>query len=142
MGEPLFVRASRIEHFYDLGYAVSVTVENEYRAEFVAVGCSYTHSIDAPPRFMYQGPEGGSRGMVERIEDAEPFATGSVKWDGCINWTFNDHDRGCALHECDRDGLLRIGELLARIHDIAGEMLPTADFAPVTTREQREPPPT
>lgn len=59
---------------------------------------------------------------VDSLEEAEPYLTGEVRWDGCSNWHFDEQDR-LALHACNRDGLTRLGEVMARCWDWAAELL-------------------
>lgn len=40
---------------------------------------------------------------THEIDEADWFARGSVKWDGCVNWSTNDAD--CMHHHCDANGL-------------------------------------
>lgn len=65
---------------------------------------------------------------VDSLDEAEIFAEGATKWDGCINWEFKND--GLMLHECDRQGLINLGILLARVHDLCGGMMPSADYTP------------
>ena len=58
---------------------------------------------------------------VETIDEAEVFAHGEVKWDGCSNWHFDEQDR-CMLHGCSREYLPALGEVLARCWDWTAEL--------------------
>lgn len=68
---------------------------------------------------------GAEHGMdvVTRLEWAEVYLSGSVKWDGCSNWHFDEQDR-CMLHACSREGLLRLGEVMALCWDWTAELCP------------------
>lgn len=48
----------------------------------------------------------------------EVFLSGSVKWDGCSNFKFDEQDR-CMLHCCTRQHMANIGILLVRVHELA-----------------------
>ena len=54
-------------------------------------------------------------------EHAEVFVYGSVKWDGCSNWEFNQET---ALHGCTRDDLVNLGEILAQCWDMTKDLCP------------------
>lgn len=60
--------------------------------------------------------------LVPTFEGAHVYAHGTVKWDRCSNWHFDEQDE-CMLHFCDREGMAAVGEMLARCHDAAGEIL-------------------
>lgn len=60
---------------------------------------------------------------VDSIEEAELFLHGSVRWDGCSNWYFNEQDRAM-LHGCGRNDLAALGEVMCRCWDWAREILP------------------
>lgn len=60
---------------------------------------------------------------VETLDQAEVYLSGSIKWDGCSNWKFDEQDR-CMLHACDREGLLRYGLVMALCWDWMDEICP------------------
>lgn len=59
----------------------------------------------------------------DTLKEASIFVNGAVKWDGCSNWHFDEQDF-VMIHECTREGLLRIGEILAKCWDLTRELLP------------------
>jgi len=66
----------------------------------------------------------GATSNIELTEDlckAERFLHGSVKWDGCSNWHFDEQDR-VMLHGCNRLDLLRFGAVMAVCWDWAAEL--------------------
>lgn len=67
--------------------------------------------------------EGGSSSADEAIDiaDAERFAHGSVKWDGCANFAIDDN--GVMLHAHDEAGMLSIGRALALAHHLCAQMV-------------------
>jgi hypothetical protein len=67
--------------------------------------------------------------VVDTLDEAEVFLRGSVKWDGCANFTFEE--ASAMLHTCGREDMATIGKLLVRVHDFCGHMLTgTRDFNP------------
>lgn len=58
------------------------------------------------------------------LEDAAVYAHGSVKWDGCSNWYWNEQD-DCMLHGCSQQDLLNLGEVLSRCWTWTAELLKT-----------------
>lgn len=57
------------------------------------------------------------------ISQARRWAWGDVKWDGCSNWMFDDMQRNCMLHGCERRHLEVIGLRLAACYDLTAELL-------------------
>lgn len=124
----------RREHYADLGYAVEVKEgDNDHVVDFRVVTF---YPGDGPNLYQRAGAI-MSPDTVEDFDRAETYVSGSIKWDGCVNFTFDAQDE-CMLHACSREDLLNLGVLLARVHDLAGEALTIRDFEPATTREQRE----
>jgi hypothetical protein len=62
-----------------------------------------------------------SMDTVQHVEDAEVYIHGSVKWDGCSNWHFDEQDR-VMLHFCGEDHATEIGELFKRLYAWAREL--------------------
>lgn len=63
---------------------------------------------------------------VSRVEEAERFLHGVVKWDGCSDWHFDEQDRNM-LHSCGLHGLQRMGDVMAFCWNWASELLPNFD---------------
>ena len=64
---------------------------------------------------LYAADEGGPVIMVEEIERAWPEITGTVKWDGCVDWSTNTE---CSVHGCsarDIDGVTEALRLAYRL---------------------------
>ncbi len=56
-------------------------------------------------------------------EAARVFLHGSVKWDGCSNWHFDEQDE-CMIHGCSRSDLSRIGKVMALCWDLTEQLCP------------------
>jgi hypothetical protein len=52
--------------------------------------------------------------------DLEPFLKGTVKWDGCSNWKFDDE----WMHFCSKQEAKRLGTLLEKCYEMALELMP------------------
>ena len=63
---------------------------------------------------------------VSRLEEAEPYLHGTVKWDGCSNWHFDEQDR-VMLHGCSKAQVQRFGDVLAYCWEWTRELLPNFD---------------
>lgn len=61
---------------------------------------------------------------VESIDDAEIFLHGSIKWDGCSNWHFDEQDR-IMIHGCSVDDMTNVGVLFERMCAIAKNTIPS-----------------
>lgn len=62
---------------------------------------------------------------VKSINGAQRYAHGSVKWDGCSNWFFDEQDR-CMLHFC---ALPNLGAMMTELYQFCAEQMPDADVA-------------
>ena len=60
---------------------------------------------------------------VTKLEEAEIFAHGEVKWDGCSNWAFDKQDRAM-LHGCSRQDLENISKVLTFCWDLTAKLCP------------------
>lgn len=97
-----------IKHFNELEFTV-VATPDKYVVDFAI----YDHEgmdINKNPLFHRKGsvcqPD-----PVNTFEESEPYITGSVKWDGCSNWNFDENDRAM-LHGCDKKDIVRFGLIL------------------------------
>ena len=54
----------------------------------------------------------------------ELFIYGSVKWDGCSNWIFNENAKNMMVHACSKEELEQIGQILAACWDLTAEYIP------------------
>jgi len=61
---------------------------------------------------------------VKKIDEAQVFLHGSIKWDGCSNLHFDEQDNVC-LHFCGREEATNIGVLFDRLYDLAAKMIPS-----------------
>ena len=89
----------------------------------------YTIYIDSDGKVCYQ--QKGSHSypdVVEDFEQAERYLHGSIKWDGCSNLDFDDHERGVSLHFCDKKDVVEIGEMLGILYDMAKSAMEKADW--------------
>ena len=50
---------------------------------------------------------------VYTIDESEVYLHGSVKWDGCSSWEFDEQARGNALYGGNKQELINIGLILA-----------------------------
>jgi len=110
-----------IKHFEDLGFTV-VASPDEYVVEYrIYEVAGHSHPDGLP---VYERAKGvGPSGFTTSIDNADVYAHGHVKWDGCSNWYFDEQERGM-LHECMRDGLLNIGKVLAACWDWTAVLCP------------------
>jgi hypothetical protein len=67
------------------------------------------------------------------VDEAEPFITIGVKWDGCSNWNVGDG------HCCDRSGLADIGLVLTVCWDMAGRYMPKTRLRDITEWNEAKP---
>ena len=70
---------------------------------------------DAP--LFWRADENSNINPTSRPEEAEPFLTCGIKWDGCSNWNFSQ-----GIHLCARRDAAEIGLLMLRLYDWAKEV--------------------
>jgi hypothetical protein len=58
-------------------------------------------------------------------DDEEAEISGSVKWDGCINWETNP---ACMMHFCGPSDADRLAALFKDVWEEARKLMPHADF--------------
>lgn len=61
--------------------------------------------------------------QVQKVEEAEVYLSGSIKFDGCSNMKFDEQDR-VMLHFCGRKQAVDIGVLMDRLYSLAAELMP------------------
>lgn len=62
--------------------------------------------------------------MTDDVEHAEVFMSGSVKWDGCINFDF-PASKDCMIHACGKaDVKAKFTESFDLIYSLAAEQMP------------------
>lgn len=99
--------------------------------DFYVVATPYSHRVsfviyevvgytDGAPCFSKKGSSAFD--PVATVEEAEPFAHGDVKWDGCSDWHFDECDRNM-IHGCFRRDLVNVGLLLGECWDMAETIL-------------------
>lgn len=104
--------------FADIGYH-AVAEPDEYRCDFKV--CKIISLPDQPLAFELAGDNCCT--PTPDLGKAQVYLHGSVKWDGCSNWHFDDQE-SAMLHFCDREALGNVGALLQRLYDWAGELIP------------------
>lgn len=57
------------------------------------------------------------------VEEANEFVSGSVRFDGCVNYWFPEIAQGCMMHACDRCELVELGLVLASVRDFASKVI-------------------
>lgn len=117
----------KIFPYPELGFTVAAWMVNE------AVMCFAVYEITSEDddRLGYTAKKGTlSKGhlitttydMAEDVSLAEAAASGSLKWDGCIDFIMGED--GGYHHFCDRARIIGFGKVLAKIYDIGNEMMP------------------
>ena len=107
-----------IRHWYDIGFAARCIKRLGHWVEFEVLALD---SCEAPP--LYHRRDSTSYpDPVEDISEAEVYAHGTVKWDGCSDWQLLEAQRAC-LHSCSRGGIARHATAMERCWDWAGELI-------------------
>jgi hypothetical protein len=98
----------------EIGDYVIRCVYYEYHADFTLYKIEYLED-DHP---VYEGKDDSKH--TQSIDDAQVYLHGSVKWDGCSNWYFDQQDQAM-LHFCEKEELLHLGRLMALCWDLAAQ---------------------
>lgn len=65
------------------------------------------------------------------LEETQVYLHGSIKWDGCSNWLFDEQDSlpGCQsmLHFCGKQSAMNLGVLMERLYEWAAEVIEAWD---------------
>lgn len=108
-----------VRHFPDIGY----TVVAEAHSHHVSFKVYEVFGTDSNGIVLWKASDTFGNAPCDKLEDAEVYLHGDVKWDGCSNWHFDEQDR-VMLHGCSRGDLTNIGEVMARCWDWTKEVLP------------------
>ena len=111
-------------YFDDIGFAAKVTKQESHWIEFSVYEIEGV--ADKGQRFFHRKDSPVSPDPVESMDEADVYLHGSVKWDGCSNWHFDEQDRSL-LHGCSREDLTKLGEVMAKCWDYAKENLESWD---------------
>lgn len=105
---------SGVEYSSDIGEPLSIEF-----SVYEVVGLTATAET---PIYKRAGAV-SSMDMVEDVADAQRFLHGNVRWDGCSNWSFDEHDK-VMMHFCGVRDAEDIGRLFSALYSIARELMP------------------
>jgi len=113
-----------IRHSQELGFTI-VAVPHSHHVEFTVYDVEAWQEGEKSGVFdmplWHKAGTGSYPAPVDTLDEAEPYLHGSVKWDGCSNWHFDEQDRAM-LHGCCRKDVLRFGEVMALCWDWAADL--------------------
>lgn len=118
--------AKEVRHLPDLWFTV-VAEPGEYSVDYTVY--DIVGFLEGETQDVYDQPvwakstATGNTGETDTLDQAEVYLHGSVKWDGCSNWYFDEQDRGM-LHACQRVDLQRFGDAMALCWDWTAELCP------------------
>lgn len=110
-----------IKHFKDLNFTV-VAEPKQHWVEYKVYDIE-GYDSDTNTLYYHRADSDTHPDCVDTIEESEPYLSGSVKWDGCSNWHFDEQER-CMLHGCCRQHLQRLGDIMAQCWDWTGQLIP------------------
>lgn len=119
-------RVWQLHNLDDIGFAIRLAAsphcaEPGYVADFEVYELVVWRDKDGTPERHYRQRDAVSdTDVVDRVEDAELFAEGGIKWDGCCEFelkTPNPH------HMCGRGDGERFGKMIVAIWDLAAKFL-------------------
>lgn len=108
-----------IEVFKDIRF-IAIGFPGEYAAEFSVYDIGGWGEDGSA---LYQKKDAHSwPAPVDHVCDAELYLHGTVNSVGCSDWHF-DYPETLCHHGCDREDLIRLGEVMARCWDWAEELV-------------------
>jgi hypothetical protein len=115
-----------IRHDHDLGFTI-VADPHEYTVDFKVYEMQST-VMPGPNGSVFsclwnRAGAGAVPDHCDKLEDAEVYLHGNVKWDGCANWHFDEQDR-VMLHTCGREAIMHISAVMALCWDWTAELCP------------------
>lgn len=111
-----------VRHYDDIDFTVTV-VNHELYAEFACyrvIGGSAQADESSPSR-LYDRRGSTHTDPVGDLSDAQVYLHGSIKWDGCSNWNYDEQER-VMLHFCRKEQAAAIGVLFTRMYEWAKEL--------------------
>ena len=111
---------SEIINYPELGFTIKLTPYDyyvEYEIYNIVGECI---SNNNEKNYYYNRNEYiSSDDIVNNVYEAEKFIIGSVKWDGCSNWSFiEEKTSGCMYHFCNKQELENVGKILAECWEL------------------------
>jgi hypothetical protein len=104
----------------DIGYTI-VPVIHEYHCDFFVYAIIGENS-DGTVYYNKLNYD-TSLEIVDEISEAQVYLHGSIKWDGCSDWHFDEQD-DCMLHFCSVEQAKDIGNLFERMYEYAKNHIP------------------
>ena len=110
----------KVFHFKELAFTV-VATPNEYYVDYKI----YDHEggDDKGNYLFHKKGADDYPNPVESMNDADIFIHGTVKWDGCSNWYFDEQDN-CMLHGCSKEYIVRFGLILGECWELTKKLCP------------------
>lgn len=90
------------------------------------IECSRKGVHDGSTFKQFVDGSGVTDAYVDDDARASVYASGSLKWDGCINFKFDEQER-CCLHFCGRSHIESLSRLLPWLYDVLGPLIPQWD---------------
>ncbi len=115
---------THIKHFNDLDFTVVAEPHSHYVSYKIYDIVDWREGSTPG---VYDVPAWNKAGSPTRPEpvwtlaESEPFMSGSVKWDGCSNWFFDEQTHGM-IQGCCREDIQRLGDVLGRCWDWTSEL--------------------
>lgn len=138
-----------IKHIGDCGFTIAWTYETDprhegvYYVEFKAYEIAYDECrvgdgpVDTRPHYTRADATGSDEDKTTNLDDAEMYAHGSIKWDGCSTVWLGD-----GVHMCGQGSWQAHVDLMAylwrRAGEIMGETVLDGEFLPLTLTTLQE----
>ena len=115
-----------IEHFDDVTVIYTLDDEYKHHVDFVAVEIIsdrvFENGCDLGRGYNRKGAM-STPDFVFDPHEAEPYVSGGVKWDGCVNYEVGDPESNIMMHACGREDLEKLSRVLTTIYERCGEIM-------------------
>ncbi len=110
-------------HFEYLGFSV-IAEPNSHKVDYKVYKIGGKNHDDQ--LIWCKDTDHGCNGYCDKLEEADLYLHGYVKWDGCSNWHFDEQD-DVMLHFCEREQMENIGKILTKCYDLTEGLIGSWD---------------
>ena len=112
-----------IKNFTDIGYAVVAEVKDDDVHVDFKVYEIYGEVFNMGEKVGILNYHGNNGEFTPDIDKAKLYLHGTIKWDGCSDWWFDEQERRVMLHFCGRRDMRTLGLLFDMMYEMMPDLL-------------------